>query len=987
MTLHLDPATAKGPTVTTILPARADAIARAHAPYLQEFLPRRGTRAARSWANSDAPELSLNGIWSFRYSADGDGPDDLAELARPGEAAGDWASIPVPAHWQLNGFGAPAYTNRRFPFQVDPPRVPTTNPSGDYRRSFEVPADWNVERVFLRFDGIDSVGRVWLNGVELGITSGSRLSAEFDVTEHLRRDAPNVLAVRVHQWSSATYLEDQDMWWLSGIFRDVTLLGRRVGAIDDHWVHADFDPATGDGIISAEADVPARLLIPELGIDAPTGESVVVPGVEAWSAEHPRLYDGELVSAGERIALRIGFRRVEIDGVRFLVNGEPILMRGVNRHDIDPDHGRVVSVERMRHDILLMKQHNINAVRTSHYPPQAVFLELCDELGLWVIDECDLETHGFFPIDWFHELEVNPAKDPRWRDAFVDRMQRLVERDKNRASVIMWSLGNECGRGENLGAMAEWAKLRDPSRPLHYERDWSCEYVDVYSRMYTTQAELERIGLGQEDPWEEAELDARRRDMPFVLCEYAHSMGNGPGGLAEYQEVFEAHPRLAGGFVWELFDHGLRTHTPDGVEYFGYGGDFGETVHDANFVADGLAFSDGTPGPGLVQLKAVYAPLVLSIEPDRLTVLSRYDHGDTGHLRFQRRIELEGSVLFEDLIDVPAIAARRSVTVTLPETQTPVGAITTVRAVLAEDTAWADAGHEVAWVQHERPRPVTASVFGATPQALDGTIALGPARLDARTGALLELNGIEVASFGLDVWRAPIDNDRSFSWAPKEGPWRQIGLDLAEFRVDAIDIDDDAVTTRGRLGFPGSDLGFAVTLSWTGSADAVSLHVHAEPVNHWNIELPRFGIRVGLREPFDSVDWDGFGPGESYADSRHGVRLGRWSSTVEALQTPYPFPQENGNHVDTRWLRLNAATTALEVQAHPQVDFTVRPWTTEALAAAAHPYDLVADDLVWLNLDFGQNGLGSASCGPQALPAQRLLAGVMDFAVTLQRVR
>ncbi|MDN4613530.1 glycoside hydrolase family 2 TIM barrel-domain containing protein [Leifsonia sp. F6_8S_P_1B] len=971
------------PAFTPALPAvlPTDSAARFDTSYLTDFLPRRGTLAPRAWARSDAPELSLNGQWAFRYAERADLPTDFAEAAYDD---GDWGSIPVPAHWQLNGHGEPAYTNRRFPFPVDPPHIPHENPTGDYRRSFEVPPDWDVERMLLRFDGIDSVGRVWLNGVELGITSGSRLASEFDVTEIVRRDAPNVIAVRVHQWSSATYLEDQDMWWLSGIFRDVTLLGRPAGAIHDHWVHADYDHVEGAGVLRVEADVPARITIPALGIDAAVGQTVRIPGVRPWSAEDPWLYDGELASAGERIALRIGFRTVAIVGDEFRVNGVRTLMRGVNRHDIDADTGRVVTEERMRHDILLMKQHNINAVRTSHYPPQARFLELCDELGLWVIDECDLETHGFYPVDWFHELAGNPAKDPRWRDALVDRMQRLVERDKNRPSVIMWSLGNECGEGENLGAMAEWAHDRDPSRPLHYERDWSAQYVDVYSRMYTTQADLELIGRGEEEPWPDAALDASRRGKPFVLCEYAHSMGNGPGGLADYQAVFEKHPRLAGGFVWELFDHGLRSRTEDGREFFAYGGDFGEAVHDSNFIADGLAFSDGTPGPGLLELKAVYAPVVLTVDAHELTVESRYDHGDTSGLAFTARVELDGVELARASVDVPPVAPRSRMTTTLPELPLPEGAVLTVSAVLAADTSWADAGHEVAWAQHEAARPAPRPVAGAPVRRGDRILSVGPARLRERDGALIALGGLEVTAFGPDMWRAVIDNDRPFSWAPKEPRWRQIGLHLPHFRVDDVAVGEAEVVTTGHLGFPGSDLGYRIEQRWTGADDAVTLRITADPIGAWDIELPRFGLRLALPGTLDRVEWDGLGPGEAYADSRSAVRLGRWSASVAELQTPYAYPQENGNRTGVRRLLLSGDGDALEVLGHSEVDATVRPWSTEALDAAAHPTDLVADGLTWLNLDAGQNGLGSASCGPQALPSSRLLAGRFDYAVTFR---
>ena len=516
--------------------------------YLEEVSPQTSARAPRAWLRSDVPRIELAGDWAFRLSPRADAPEDFAE--RGFDDAG-WDRLPVPSHWQLHGYGAPAYTNVRYPFPVDPPHVPDENPTGDYRRHFTVPADWRDREAILRFEGVDSCLCAWLNGELVGTSMGSRLPVEFDVGWMLRPGEENVLAVRVHQWSAGSYLEDQDMWWLSGIFRPVTLQLR--GAIDDLFVHADYDHVTGAGRLRVEAGAPVRVSVPELGLDLAAGETATVERVEPWSAELPRLYDATVTAEGETVRLRIGFRRVVVEDGLLQVNGHRVLLRGVNRHEFDPERGRAVTEETMERDIVLMKAHNLNAVRTSHYPPHPRFLELCDEYGLYVIDECDLETHGFFPLEW----RRNPSAEPVWRDALVDRMRRMVERDKNHPSIIMWSLGNESGAGENLGAMADWARERDPSRPLHYEHDWSCRDVDVYSRMYASHEEVEAIGRGEEDPLPDAALDARRRRMPFILCEYGHAMGNGPGGLADYQALFEQYQRCQGGFVWEWIDHGI----------------------------------------------------------------------------------------------------------------------------------------------------------------------------------------------------------------------------------------------------------------------------------------------------------------------------------------------------------------------------------------------------------------------------------------------
>lgn len=953
--------------------------------YYEELFPSRGALPPRAHSRSDAPELSLDGEWDFRLSPAADAPVDfLGEIDRTA-SGDDWTSIPVPAHWQLHGHGKPAYTNRLYPFPVDPPYVPAANPTGDYRRTFTVPADWDVERMLLRFDGIDSIGRIWLNGTDVGIVSGSRLRHEFDVSGLIRRGEENVLAVRVHQWSSGSYLEDQDMWWLSGIFRSVALLGRPVGAIDDHFIHADYDAATGEGILRVETSAPARVVVPELGIDVAAGETVRI-AVEPWSAEVPRLYDGRLVGEGETIALRLGFRRVEIVDAKILVNGAPVLFRGTNRHDYDPDTGRVVSDERMRSDIVMMKQHNINAVRTSHYPPAARFLELCDELGLWVIDECDFETHGFFPVDWFNKLPGNPTEDPRWQTALVDRMQRLVERDKNRPSVIMWSLGNECGTGENLGAMARWAKLRDPSRLLHYERDWSCQYVDVYSRMYSTHRELDLIGQGQEAPFPDADLDARRRAMPFLLCEYVHSMGNGPGGIAEYQELFERYPRLAGGFTWEWFDHGLRTRNADDEEYFAYGGDFGEERHDGNFIADGIVFPDGTPSPALHELKRVFQPIAFTMTRGEVRIHNKHDHRDLAHVAVEWELLVDGVVQGSGAVEHGTVLAGESAVLVVPHAADAAGErVLTVRAVLAQDADWADAGHEVAWEQFvlETAAPVAASV-GAAPRVEGDEIVLGHARFARRTGALLSLDGIDVTGPTFDTWRAVIDNDRAFSWEPREPRWRQIGLDRPRHAIHAVNVDADAVEVVGRLGFDGADLGYTTHMRWTASADAVTLAVDAQPIGDWDVPLPRFGVRMSLPEGFADVSWYGPGPGEAYADSRSAARLGTWQRSVEEMQTPYLMPQENGNRIDARRITLSDGPRTLRIDAQSVVDFTVRRWTTEQLDGAEHPYDLTPSGRIWLNLDAGQSGLGSGSCGPGALPAARLLPRSFSYGVTFR---
>ncbi len=931
--------------------------------------------------------MSLNGDWRFRLSPRADVPADFAAVDFDDAT---WTLLPVPAHWQLHWHGAPAYTNVVYPFPLDPPRVPDENPTGDYRRWFRVPADWQGDRVLLRFEGVDSCARVWVNGQEVGITSGSRLPSEFDVSSAVRGDAANVLAVRVHQWSSGSYLEDQDMWWLSGIFREVSLLRQPERAVGDFFVHADYEPATGSGTLRVDCDGPARLTVPELSVDVSAGETVHLEHVEPWSAEVPRLYDAQLSTDTERLSVRLGFRRVLVSDGLLTVNGNRVLFRGVNRHEFHPDTGRTVDESIMLADVLLMKQHNVNAVRTSHYPPHPRFLDLCDEYGLYVIDECDLETHGFFDRDVQEIGGGNPVDDERWTDELVDRMRRMVERDKNHCSIIMWSLGNECGSGSGLGAMARWARGRDPSRALHYERDFTARDVDVYSLMYATHAEVEAIGRGEEPSLDDAALDKRRRAMPFMLCEYAHAMGAGPGGLAEYQRLFETYPRCQGGFVWEWIDQALTKTAGDGTRFFAYGGDFGEPLHDGNFVADGLVFPDRTPSPGLLEYKKTVEPVRLALSGDELTVRNLYEVRDLGHLRFLWTHEEEGRLVAEGELEVPHVAAGDVATVAAPRTSAAASeSWLTVRAVLGADLSWAAAGHEVAWAQFPLTRPDPPPVArSAAPLAHTGHITLGPATFDARTGALTALDDLEVTAPRLDVWRAVIDNDRPFAWEPMEPLWRQIGLHRALHRVDDVQTGPDGLVVHVRVAPAGTALGLATTYNWSASEDAVHLRVDVTPEGDWPCPLPRLGVRMALPRSLQHVEWFGLGPGESYPDSRAAARVGRYRLSVEAMQTPYVYPQENGSRSEVRWAQLtDGHGEGIRVLGHPTFALTARPWTTEDLDRAAHPHEVVPGDRLWVNLDLAHNGLGSASCGPGVLPQYRLHPTETGFAVTFSRLR
>ncbi|MFI6875292.1 glycoside hydrolase family 2 TIM barrel-domain containing protein [Streptomyces sp. NPDC050400] len=934
-------------------------------PYWEDLTPGVGLRPPRvAPMPSDAARLDLGGTWSFRLSPTADAPLDF--LAGPAPADPAWSPLPVPSHWVLHGHGTPRYTNTAYPFPIDPPHVPDANPTGDHHRVFDLPAGWRQDGTVLRFDGVDSCFKVWLNGRELGMSKGSRLPSEFAAGTALRTGR-NHLAIRVHRWSSGSYLEDQDMWWLPGVFRDVTLLERPADGIDDFFVHAGYDHERRLGHLRIDTPLPARVSVPELGLHGhPAGEPVTLPGVAPWSAEQPRLYDAELTSAGERVRLRIGFRTVAVVDGRFTVNGRPVLLRGVNRHEHDPDHGRALTVDTMRADLLLMKQHHVNAVRTAHYPPHPAFLDLCDELGLWVVDECDIETHGFIHAAW----EGNPLDDPSWRPMLLDRMRRMVERDKNHPSIVIWSLGNESHAGENLASLEAWTRDRDPSRPLHYERDRTYRHSDFYSLMYAPVADVDRIGRRAEDAPPETEglpaLEERRRGLPFLLCEYAHAMGNGPGSLEDYQEALERHPRCAGAFVWEWIDHGFRRTTEDGREYFAYGGDFGDRPHGGTFCVDGLIRPDRTPSPGLAAYRKAVEPVRMAIDlaAGRVSVRNRYDVRDLAHLRFLWTLEVDGVPRAQGELKTPDVAARDTGELPVPDLPAVGGgeAWLTVRAVLAADEPWAGAGHEIAWAQARLPRSLAPTAARpsrpAAPPPLDGP--------------------------HLDVWRAPTDNDRGMGDNSVLRTWRAAGLDRLVPRTLA-----PGVVRHAPEGLPH---GLVLRHMWTAEGDALRLAVEIVPDGPWrDLTLPRAGIRFTLPGTLQRVRWYGKGPGEAYPDSEQASRVGLFTSDLAGLQTPYVVPQENGRRAAVRWAELTdpATGTGLRVEAaDPDRPFglTVRPWSTEALEAAAHPCDLVPDGQVHLHIDVGQYGLGSASCGPGPLEEHQLRASGRSFALLLRSV-
>jgi beta-galactosidase len=1000
--------------------------------YWESMLPGVGRRTPRADAPSDAAVQSLNGTWRFRLGPTAAGTGDTF-IDGDFDDAG-WDAMRVPSHWVLEEFtplaGGPArrmlgneegplYTNTAYPIPLDPPYVSTENPTGDYRLAFDVPADFGA--AVLRFQGVDSCAKVWLNGEELGWSMGSRLPFEFDAPVRAGR---NVLAVRVHRWSAGTYLEDQDMWWLPGIFRDVELISRPAGAIDDHFVHADYDHVSGVGTLRVEASIDAVVEIPELSISMPAGETATIP-VEPWSADVPRLYRGTLRSAGETVELAVGFRRVEIvDGI-LSANGSPLTFRGVNRHEHHPDTGRTLDRETMIQDIVMMKRANIDSVRTSHYPPHPEFLRLCDEYGLWVVLEVDLETHGFIYEGWEH----NPPALPEWRDAIMDRLHRTVERDKNHPSIVVWSLANESMSGDGFTEMRRWLAERDPSRVVLYERDPSYRDSDFYSLMYPSLELLESIGRreeprggrlsmhgmvfdGPDEPLPAGATEAeekRRRGLPFLLVEYAHAMGNGPGGLQDYWRVLRSYDRLCGGFVWEWIDHGINAVDEHGRAFILQSEDIDYEPRGGRFSLDGLLFSDRTPKPALAELAKAHEVIRIEVG-DRVSISNERHTADTSDLRFHWSVEAAGQTVAHGPLEVPTLSRGERFEVTIPDAAASalggVDAVLTVVAALAAETLWAPEGHVVAWAQRvapsddcsiAAPSSSAAQVTEPSGDAFSGdapsgdapsgddldpdngkALRVGPATFDPESGRLVSLGGLQVDGPWIDLHRAPTENDRGQGDNNNlAAVWRATGLHRLLHRVDDVAHGGGRLIVRGRTAPRTHPHGVAWTMTWQPDGDGIRVDTAVDfvgpwsdtPFKHRDIQAPRLGLRFALPAAVDRVSWFGRGPAETYVDSFEGARVGRFESSIDALQTPYPIPEENGNHTQTRWLDVaGQGAPTLHVEGEP-FDFTVRRWTSEQLEVARRPTDLIPGDRVWLNVDHRQQGIGSASVGP-ALPEQ-----------------
>ncbi len=1002
------------------------------APYPDAERALKCDRTASPWVRC------LNGSWAFHLA---DRPAAApADFHGPDFDDGDWGAIDVPSDWQMQGYDHPIYTNVKYPWPAELcPRVPADNPTGCYRTRFTVPDDWDGRQIFLLFEGVESAFHLWVNGQPVGYSQGSRLPAEFDVTPYVR-PGENALAAKVYRWSDGSWLEDQDHWWLSGIYRDVLLYATPKVHLRDLFVRTDLDEDCRDAVLRVsaapvaydDADLSAYRVRAQLYdadgrevFDEPPASEISaapqnVPGAELsgevaaprkWSAEDPYLYTLVITlldpegNAVEHESCRVGFRKVEIRDGQLLVNGRAILVKGVNRHEHDDRRGKAVTEESMLADIRLLKRFNFNTVRTAHYPDCPRWYELCDEFGLYVIDEANIECHGVYNA---------LTNDPDWRTALVERGSRMVERDKNHPCVIAWSMGNESGYGPNHAALSGWIRERDPSRPVHYEgvlhrADWPKLATDIICPMYP------RIGFGLDDrakgPLTLEALACESDDnRPVILCEYAHSMGNSTGNLAEYWETFRAHRRLQGGSIWDWVDQGLIKTDENGREYWAYGGDFGDEINDANFCINGLIWPDRTPHPGMWECKQVQQPVRIDApdaEAGRLRVQNEYDFSDLSHLDVVWELAADGEVIQRGRLD-PLITAPGAT----EEIELPVGPVDAqpgtehflaVRFVLREDCSWAQAGHVVAWEQF--PLDISSPATEASLPAGDvsaersgETVRIAGADFelvfDCGEGRITSFvrDGVELLDQGprVNLWRAPTDNDGTHGEHSTAGAWRRAGLDRLVNRVESVTPESDDDATAGlrvlsKLQADGVDAGFTVEQLYRVAVDGgMLIDTRLTPFGELPI-LPRVGLAMSLPAGFERFCWFGRGPHENYRDRNAGTPVGVYESTVDEQYVPYIYPQEYGNKTDVRWATLTDADGAGWLACGGEwIETSVHPYTLENLTAARHTLDLERVDRPRWYLDHLQAGLGGGSCGPPTLPRYEIKPEAMRFAIMLQ---
>lgn len=980
---------------------------------------------------------SLNGSWRFRMAADPESvvPGDTAD----GTDRSGWDTVDVPGNWTMQGYGKPHYTNVQMPFKDEPPFVPAENPTGIYSREFAIPSDWDGRRVIIHFGGAESVLYVYVNGHPVGLSKDCRLPSEFDISRFINPGAVNTVVAVVVKWSDATFIEDQDQWWMGGLHREVYLYSTAPVHIADVFATAGLTNNYRDGHLRVVVQAgfprqPEEGWSMEIQLFDPRGKALFkkprVAPVKVgssgtrfrlraefdeeikkpllWSAELPHLHTLVVTlldprrKAVESTSTRIGFRSVEVRDRNLLVNGKRVLIHGVNRHDHDDTKGKALDRATMRLDALTMKRFNFNAVRCSHYPNDPHWLDLCDELGLYVIDEANLEAHAYY-----HQL----GHDPRWASAFLERAVRMVERDKNHASIILWSLGNETGYGANQDGMAGWIRGRDPSRPLHYEPgiwvqgvsekdqpgskiyDGGYRVSDIVCPMYARPHSLLEWANDKSHP------DRRR---PLIMCEYSHAMGNSNGGLADYYRLFETVPGLQGGFIWEWIDHGIRQTTSDGRAYWVYGGDFGDVPNDANFVCDGMVWPDRTPHPGIFEFKKLAQPVGIKLKSGlRLEITNKNDFRTLDWLSGEWELLVDGVAVGKGKFQVPAIKPQESRIIAWKAPRTKMAgheASLLVRFSIKQRQAWCEAGHLVAWESLALPEGVLRKVKAGPKTAGTGfelvrhtgtrsLVRAGEIELsfdDALGGlASLKKDGWEILAAAplLNVWRAPTDNDGIKLWTGQHGKplgrFREQGLDKIQSKLIGSSFKNDkaagAVWTyrfesSGRGQWRDFVWSYRVLLAVTGSL-RLSAEFHT---GKGIVDLPRIGLLFQLAPGFEDLRWLGLGPIENYPDRKSSVWQAVHRSTITDQYVPYVMPQEHGLKCDTRWIELGNGRTTVRVASAKPVAFSASHFHASDLTEAKHTIDLHPRKETFLSIDAAHRGLGTASCGPDTFDHHKI---------------
>lgn len=962
--------------------------------------------------------LSLNGDWDFNYS-----PSPLVAPLPNGNCESFNEKVVVPGHWQLQGFGIPHYTNVVFPFAADPPHPPSQNPTGTYRRRFIVPNEWKSEslKFRLRFEGVDNSFHIFLNGRLIGYNEGSRNASEFEIGELILLDGVNELWVRVYQWSSSSYIEDQDQWWLSGIFRDVYLLGfNNKGFIEDFNITTDLDKTYTDSNLiinlkinftSSSAKLRVGLKFKENYIlqktfdikDSNFQESFHVNNPLKWTAETPNLYRLELSiliddAITNQVVQDIGFRKIEMIDGTLRVNGKPILIRGVNRHDHHPKYGRAVPLTFIERDLLIMKKHNINAIRTSHYPNHPRFYELANKLGFWVLDEADLECHGFFEalrhpfggnddaeydeekLRLFKEAKKFTSDNKEWETAYVDRAVQLVKRDFNQPCVFLWSLGNEAFYGCNHRAMVAKIKNLDASRPVHYEGDLDAETADLYSRMYPLFKTLDKF--------------VEQSKKPLILCEYGHAMGNGPGLLRQYQDYFYKYEQLQGGFIWEWANHGLLD-IRDGHEMYCYGGDFGEYPHDGVFIMDGLLDSKHNPTPGLIEYAKVIEPILIKFNNNKIQITNTFDFIDLNNFVSEYQIinfsNFGKRIIKSGHLELAVIESHETVEIPMPEFS-KVGFGTTyleVQFKTREATEALPSGHIVSWAQKElekssskkSSRQYKRDIFKFTDNTkvfeIDSSCL--KFQFDKIQGCILNWESdtkglIRNGNNNLTFWRPSINND-----APVDEPyWHKFGLHCMKHNIRNVKVEKfpdserlALIKVESFISAPILAWGFKTLQEYSVYTDEIKIHTEltADGFNDTCIPntIPRLGYEFVIdKELANNVQWFGRGPGESYCDKKESQRVGNYRLPFGELDYSYEYPQENGNHEDTEWLLLENGDSAGLCITMENRKFGFKASNEYDVQEAKHPCDIKHGEN-YIRIDYKQHGVGTGACGPRVL--------------------